>query len=57
MVPGRGVGCLEQQNVLQSINRTNPHRGLREAELNDTLKRSMGKEGGGKRVVQNLGKC
>lgn len=40
MIPGRGVGSLEEQNVLQSINRrTNPQRDSGEAILKDTLKR------------------
>lgn len=50
MIPVRGVGCLEEQSVLHSISsRTNPQR---KAELNGTLKRSIGKDGGGgERVV------
>jgi hypothetical protein len=58
MIPGRGVGSLEEQNVLQSINRrTNPQRGSGEAVLKDTLKRSIGKDDREKRGVQNLEKC
>lgn len=44
MIPVRGVDCLEEQSVLHSISsRTNPQR---KAELNGTLKRSIGKDGG-----------